>query len=102
MSGFSLVHPALNFANHLRCSNKDTLETGYCDQAFDKLVGEAAMSFDEKVQLQKYAQAQEVAWAAAPYALLYDQRTSWAVAGRVQGLEFTPNEIPLTDNISFK
>ena len=25
-----------------------------------------------------------------------------AVAGRVQGLVFTPNEIPLTDNISFK
>lgn len=96
LSGFSLLHPVVNWANHFHCRNKDRLETGYCNPEFDTLVDRAEVSFVEEEQRKLYGQAQRLLIEEAPVLWLYGQAPIWGVRSNITGLQFTPNEIPIT------
>jgi len=99
MNGFSLVHPVINWANDLHCRNENSRQTGHCDPVFDDLIDRATQTFDEDEQRSLYEQAQQMAIEKAMYLLLYGQSPVWGVRDGIQGLSFTPNEIPITDQV---
>lgn len=100
LSGFSLLHPVVNWASSFHSSNKDRLETGYDNPEFDRLVDQAAVTFDEEKQLELYHAAQVILIEDAPVMMLYNQSPVWGVREEVAGLQFTPNEIPITFGVS--
>ena len=102
LSGFSLPHPEINWANHHHCSNKDRLETGYCNPEFDALVEEARSTFDEGEQRELYAEAQRMLADEAIVMLLYGQSPVWGVRDSVTGLQWSINEIPIVDQVSIE
>jgi peptide/nickel transport system substrate-binding protein len=102
LSGFSLPHPEINWANHFHCSNKDRLETGYCNLEFDALVDEARNTFDEEEQRELYAEAQRMLADEAIVLLLYGQSPVWGVRDSVSGLQWSINEIPIVDEVSIE
>lgn len=97
LNGFSLQHPVVNWANDLSCGSAKSSMTGYCNPTVDTLVLKAGATFDENEQRKIYEEAQRLLIDDTPYLLLYGQNPIWGVRSRVQGLMFTPNEIPVTD-----
>jgi ABC-type transport system substrate-binding protein len=102
MNGLSSLHPILNYGNALSCAEKDRGATAWCNGQYDDFIKKAQTTFSEPEQLDLYAKAQGIAVNDAVWLLLYGQNPVWGVRDYVTGLKFTPNEIPITENVSIK
>lgn len=100
MNGYSLAHPVNSWANDLGCNNSSL--TGFCDEEANKLIAQALAIFDEAQQVELYQQAQKRLIEGAAYLLLYGQNPVWGLSDRVTGINFTPNEIPVTIEVEIK
>lgn len=102
MNGYSLLNPIGNWADLLSCASKDQRETGYCNPDADKQVDAARAAVSDQERIDAYKKAQSIIDDDAPWLLLYGQNPVWRVRNQVTGLQFTPNEIPLTSAVQIK
>src|ERR1051326_5718735 len=102
MNGYSLLHPVGNWADQLSCVNKDKYETGYCNPDVDADLNSARAAASDQEQIADYQKAQLTIVDDAPWLLLYGQNPVWGVRNQVNGVTFTPNEIPITTGVEIK